>query len=32
MWRKQVQEGNPDIPLPSDPLQLLLGDLEGFPS
>ena len=29
-WRQQVQEGTPDIPLPSDILQLLLGDPEAF--
>jgi len=26
-----MQERNPDIPLPSDTLQLLLGDPEAFP-
>jgi len=29
--RQQVQEGNPDIPLPSDTLQLLQRDPEAFP-
>jgi len=28
--RKQVQEGNPDIPLPSNTLQLLMGDSNAF--
>jgi len=28
---QRVQEGHPDIPLPSDTLQLLLGGPEAFP-
>jgi len=30
-WNQQVQERNPDVPLPSNTLQLLLRDPEAFP-